>query len=339
MKVTAQLYGQFLLSSQVNYRGTYLADHFEGLTHDNVQYFLKTSHFAPRQIWQQVRHQIQLVDDGYVLFDDTVLSKIHSHKIQLVRRQYSGNAHAVIKGIGVVNCVYFNPHTNQFWLIDYRVFNPDDDGKSKIDHVLDMLGRLAPRQIPYQTVLMDSWYAVTEIFKWLIRESKIFYCPLKGNRKVDDSGGEHPYQPVACLSWSAQDVQQGKLVKLHKMPQSTYFKLFRVLVSTHRTDYLVTNDVAQNDTSAAEEKSEASPGGIRWTVEQFHREDKQTTGLECCQCRLGRSQRNHIALAALTWLRLKQLAYQTRKTIYQLKQGLLDAYLRHEMTHPSIAFA
>ena len=52
MKVTAQLYGQFLVSSQVNYTGTYLADHLDGLTHDNVGYFLKTSHFTPRQLWQ-----------------------------------------------------------------------------------------------------------------------------------------------------------------------------------------------------------------------------------------------------------------------------------------------
>jgi hypothetical protein len=51
MKVTAQLCGQFLLSSQVNYTGTYLADHLAGLTHDNVTYLLKTSRFAPRQVW------------------------------------------------------------------------------------------------------------------------------------------------------------------------------------------------------------------------------------------------------------------------------------------------
>ena len=36
MKVTAQVYEQFLLSSQVDYTGTYLADHLAGLTHDNV---------------------------------------------------------------------------------------------------------------------------------------------------------------------------------------------------------------------------------------------------------------------------------------------------------------
>ena len=334
MKVTAQLYGQFLLSSQINYTGTYLADHFEGLTHDNVQYFLKTSRFAPRQVWQQVRHQIQLSADGYVLFDDTVLNKEYSHRIQLVRRQYSGNAHGIIKGIGVVNCVYFNPTTNQFWLIDYRIFHPDQDGKSKLDHVLEMLTQLAPRQISYQTVLMDSWYAVSDLFKWLIAKQKTFYCPIKSNRKVDDSGGQQPYQPVSYLTWSAQEVEQGKLVKVHKMPADTRLKLFRVLVSTHRTDYIVTNDLAQQDTTAAEEKS-----GIRWTVEQFHRESKQTTGLECCQCRLARSQRNHIALAALAWLRFKQVAYQTKKTVYQLKTQLLDDYLRQELAKPSLAFA
>ena len=48
MRVTAQLYGQFLVSSQVNYTGPYLANHLDGLTHDNGRYFLKTQRFAPR---------------------------------------------------------------------------------------------------------------------------------------------------------------------------------------------------------------------------------------------------------------------------------------------------
>lgn len=243
-------------------------------------------------------------------------------------RELAGAARAV------VNCVYFNPKTNQFWLIDYRIFSPDTDGKTKIDHVLDMLAQLPDRNISYKTVLMDTWYAVTDVFKYLIGQQKIFYCPLKSNRKVDDSGGQQPYQPVSYLSWSAQDVEQGKLIKLRKMAHSTYFKLFRVLVSPHRTDYILTNDVTQQATTAAEEKS-----GIRWSVEQFHRESKQLTGLECCQCRLSRSQRNHIALAVLTWVRFKQLAYQAKKTVYQLKQGLLDEYMRQELTKPTLTFA
>jgi hypothetical protein len=54
--------------------------------------------------------------------------------MELVRSQYSGNAKAVIKGIGVVTCVYVNPEMDQFWLIDYRIYDPDGDGKSKRAH-------------------------------------------------------------------------------------------------------------------------------------------------------------------------------------------------------------
>ena len=149
------------MSSQINYTGTYLADHLTGLTHDNVQYFLRTQHVTPRQLWHQVRAEVVLSDCGYVLFDDTVLDKRHSRRIELVRRQYSGNAHGLIPVIGLVNCVYVNPETKQFWLIDYRLFAPEADGRTKRDHVAAMLAQLAPRGITHRTVLMDSWYATT----------------------------------------------------------------------------------------------------------------------------------------------------------------------------------
>ena len=45
------------------------------------------------------------VDEGYLVFDDTVIDKDFSQRIELVRRQYSGNAPGLIKGIGVVTCV------------------------------------------------------------------------------------------------------------------------------------------------------------------------------------------------------------------------------------------
>ena len=36
---------------------------------------------------------------------------------------------------------------------------------------------------------------------------------------------------------------------------------------------------------------------MRWKIEEFHRELKQLTGVEACQCRQARIQRNHIACA------------------------------------------
>ena len=102
------------MSSQVNYTGTYLTDHLDGLTHDNVRCFLKTKRFTPRQRWPQVRPEVVLSTRGYVLSGDAVPDKHHSRRIELVRRQYSGNAHGVRAGTGPVTCVYANPETDQF---------------------------------------------------------------------------------------------------------------------------------------------------------------------------------------------------------------------------------
>ena len=108
-------------------------------------------------------------------------------------------------------------------------------------------------------------------------------------------------------------------------------KLFRLVLSTQRTDYVATNDMAQDSTPDTRDVC-----ALRWKIEQFHRETKQTTGLEGCQCRLGRIQRNHIACAILVWIRLKQVAQQTGTTLYQLKQGLLDDYMRSQLRSPTI---
>jgi hypothetical protein len=163
------------------------------------------------------------------------------------------------------------------------------------------------------------------------RRGKRFYCPLKSNRQVDDSGGVRPYQRVDALGWSEQELAHGKRVKVKGFPGDYQVKLFRVVVSSHRTEWIVTNDLSQDSTQGAQEAS-----AVRWKVEEFHRESKQLTGIESCQCRKGRIQRNHIACALLVWVRLKSRAYQSGQTIYQLKHGLLRDYLVQQLRSPTI---
>ena len=102
-------YCQFLLSSHMNYTMTYFADHVKRWSHDTINRYLRGDHLTPRLVWENVQHEIQLSAHGYLVFDDTVRDKNFSFQMDLVRRQYSGNAKAIIKGIGLVNCVYVNP--------------------------------------------------------------------------------------------------------------------------------------------------------------------------------------------------------------------------------------
>ena len=47
---------------------------------------------------------------------------------------------------------------------------------------------------------------------------KVYYCALKTNRRVDDSGGTAPYQRVDELLWRSQE--------LEKVVSSSYFRSY-----------------------------------------------------------------------------------------------------------------
>ena len=161
---------------------------------------------------------------------------------------------------------------------------------------------------------------------------KTFYCPLKSNRQMDNSGGERPYRRVDTLDWSEQELKRGKLTKIKGFPKDYKVKLFRVVVSSNRTEWIVTNDLSRDSAQDTQEVR----GGVRWKIEEFHREARQLTGIESCQCRASRIQRNHIGCALLVWSRLKSLAYQSGESIYRIKGGLLHDYLVQQLKNPSV---
>lgn len=145
--------------------------------------------------------------------------------------------------------MYVNVETQQFWVIDYRLYDPDGDGQSKLDHVSQMLnGVVYSKQLPFTTVLMDSWYAAQKLMAQIDQLEQIYYCQLLCNRRVDDSGGTQPYQRIDELHWTTDELQYGKRVKVRGFPKDKKVKLFRVTVSTNRTDFVATNDLSQFST-------------------------------------------------------------------------------------------
>jgi len=331
-KVTRLDYSQFLLSSQINYTLTHFADHSEQFSHDAINRYLAGEHLPPRLVWENVRGQLVTSPNGFLIFDDMVLDKAHSQKIELVRQQWSGNAKQVIRGVGVVTCVYVNPETDQFWIMDYRIFAPETDHKSKLDHLREMLANAVQhKRLPFRVVLMDTWYAAKDELLFIEQLGKVYYCPIKTNRLVSLSRDDPGYHRVDTLLWSQDELRTGRLVHLRDFPAGHQVKLFRLELSTGHTDYIVTNDVSQDWTPATQEV-----WGWRPKIEEFHREDKQLTGVDRCQCRRARIVRNHITCAMLVWVRLKQVAYETGQTIYQVKHGLLSDYLRQQLRSPAV---
>lgn len=332
MKPTRRDYCQFLVSTQTNYTQTYFADNHQQFSHDAINRYLNSDDVTPDVVWEQVKGVIETDPNAFIVFDDSVSDKNHSHKIELVKLQYSGNAHGLIKGIGVVNCLYVNPRTKRYWIIDWRIFDPVGDAKSKLTHMQEMFNAaINVKKLPFRVVLMDTWYATKDMMLHLHRANKIFYCPLKSNRKVDDSGGVRPYQAVSDLTWSTKDVAEGKLIKVHGFPGAMKVKLFRVVVTTSRTEWIVTNDLDQASTKDTQDIC-----AMRWKIEQYHREVKQTLGIEKCQCRSATAQKNHIGCVILAWTHLSELAQKLKSNIYSIKNRMLGAYMKQELIQPNV---
>jgi len=69
-----------------------------------------------QDLWRNVKGEIIPDTTAYLIFDDTVINKKYGLRIELAQRQYSGNEHKVIHGIGIVNCIYFNRGLNNYGL-------------------------------------------------------------------------------------------------------------------------------------------------------------------------------------------------------------------------------
>ena len=242
-------YCQYLLTTPINYTLTHFADHSERFSHDQINRYLGNDRLRPHHVCEHVKSHVKQTSDGYVIFDDTVLDKRYSKQMALAQRQYSGNAGGIINGISIVTCVYVNAALDRYWLIDYRIYDKHGDGKSKLDHVQDMLSVLVnSRNVVFLTVLMDAWYASKSLLLYIESLNKTYYCPLKCNRLVDDSKGSKPYQRIDTLHWTPAEDRSGKRLKLHKFPKHHKVKVFRV-ASSRRTDYVATNDLSQSDVS------------------------------------------------------------------------------------------
>ncbi len=88
-----------------------------------------------------------------------LVSKTRSQKIDLVNYQYSGNAHDVIAGIGLINTLWHGLDSKESIPIDYRIYDKDTDGKTKNTHFCDMLKLAKSRGITPSAVVMDAWYS------------------------------------------------------------------------------------------------------------------------------------------------------------------------------------
>jgi len=328
--ITKQQYVEYLISTIGNFTGTNLAEHLDEVSHDTITDYLQTERLTARTLWELVEGLIIDSPEAFLIVDDSVQDKRYSRFIELVKLQYSGAEHGLVRGIGIVNLVHSAGAKQDFYPIDYRIYAPDQDGKTKNDHFMEMVrNALSDKQILAKYILFDTWYASVANLKLVHRLGLIFFTTLKSNRMVSLSK-EEGYIHLGQIEWTSERLNNGLMVKLKEVPFKV--RLFKVVATNGDIDWVITNCPDETlTTQAAQDVSD-----VRWQVEELHRGLKQLTGTEKCQCRKGRSQRNHLACCYHAWLSLKVKAKALGKTLYQTKHDLLSDYLRAELRQPRI---
>lgn len=308
-KCTKELYKAFLQASSVRYSGLALSEVSPiELSHDSISRWLNDKCFRPSGIWETSQHHIDKNEPCLLIADDTVLSKKYSEKIDLVNYQYSGNTHDVIAGIGLINLLWHGMEQEVSVPVDYRIYDKDSDGKTKNTHFCEMLSLAKNRGIVPEAVVMDAWYSSLKNLKAIRDHGWIWITTLRKNRKVN--------RDVSLESLFVPD--DGLRVHLRGYGWVTVFKF---VATNGRVDYVTTN--MENPTRDQVKRVMEA----RWSIEVYHRELKQTCGIERCQARTGRAQRNHIFMAIVAWLDKHKRRIHEKITLYEqdwrvIKQGI-----------------
>lgn len=307
-----ELYSAFLRVTSQRYSALSLSEVSPtNLSHDSISRWLSDQCLRPSDIWMAASAQVLGSALGVLAADDTVLSKQRSAKMELVRYQYSGTEHDVIKGIGLLNFLWISP-SGDVIPMDYRIWEPRDDGKTKNDHFREMLKEARRREVKPQAVVADCWYSSLDNLKAISSLNWFWVMGLKKNRVVNR--GE---------TLDALSIPEGGL-KVHLRGYG-HITVFRFAATNGRTDYFGTNlpTPTLEEVTALVKK--------RWEIEVFHRELKQTCGLQSCQARASRSQRNHIGLSILTWIKQADLRRRSHLSFYQQQWAIIKPAITKQL--------
>jgi hypothetical protein len=104
---------------------------------------------------------------------------------------------------------FFRKAKKDFYPIDYRIYAPNQDGKTKNERFSEMvIDVVYAKKIKAKRILFDSWYASAKNLKLVHRLGLIFFTILKSNRMVifsKESGWIH----LTDIDWTPERLKNG----------------------------------------------------------------------------------------------------------------------------------
>lgn len=318
-KCDEYLYTQFLLAAQDSYTCTELEQVApEHMAHDSPTRLLAKQRLTPKILWKNVQPHVDPTS-GFLIVDDSVIDKPKMRELGLARWQYSGAHHDIVKGIGLTSLLWTGTGTSDHLPIDYRLYDPATDGKTKNQHFQEMAKTASFRGFKPKYVLFDSWYTSLDNLKLVRSLGWQWLGGLRKNRVVSIG----PQQQTNLEKLAIPPA--GRVVHLRGYG---HIKVFKSAPTDGRVEYYGTSNL--NLTASDVERIY----GKRWQIEEYHRGLKQQCGIAKCQSRTDRSQRNHVWAAIHAFLILELNRKATGVSWQEAKRSLVRNAVREYLLQP-----
>lgn len=319
-KVSAEQYIQYLIASPDRFTCAEAArvqpQTADAPAHDAFNRLLTDLEPDAGTLWRDAEGLIDRNVEYALVLDDSTLDKPYARHIELVGWHYSGKHKEVVKGINLVTLLWTDG--DRHVPIDYRVYRKG--GPTKNDLFREMLAAAHARGLRPACVCFDSWYASVDNLKELRRLGWTFLTQLKHNRRVRQ-GLER--MRVEQASVAAEGTALG-------LTGYGPVLVFRANGPNGDAEHWATNDEAMG-VLAWRRWADYS-----WRIEEYHRGLKQHCGVERCQARSERAQRNHIGLAIRAFLRLSAYCWARWTTWFGEKRAIVREAVRAYLTRPHI---
>ena len=286
------------------------------LSHDAFTRQLHRLFPSTERLWLEVREHVD-VTKGFLICDDSTLDKFYSKKIELVTRHWSGKHKRVVSGINLITLLWTDGE--RYLPVDYRIYNKSSDRLTKNDHFRSMLQKAAERGFTPECVLFDTWYASLANLKFIRSFNWIFLTRLECNRNINPDKTKNRPVKEADIS------EKGDIVHLKGYGM---IKVFKNVRTYDDFEYWATNDLKMNDLMRLKYAE------LSWMIETYHRGIKQFCGIERCQARSERAQRNHIEMALRAFLRLEYHCFVKGISWFEAKISIVRDAVRAYLAKP-----
>lgn len=344
------LYSDYLITAFGQTSATRLSRALNNaLSHDQITRALNDQLLTHHEYWKLIKPTVREIqeDNASLAIDDVIFEKPHSEENPIIAHYFDHTTNRVVKGVNIVDAAYISSQGRI--PLDFEVVSKDmtpawnfasgrfkrEQHNTKNELAQAIIHRAIEHQVPFKTVLLDSWYASSETLnKIQLDWRKAFIAALKSNRRVKLLD-----QPELMQAVSQNKKGFVEIGSLELLVNTAYL----ARVEGVKENVLLTRQVFKHEDDSqgvlllvASDLSlmgdEINQGyQKRWRVEEQHKSAKQNTMLSRGAASWVVGRLNHIFCSFVALVKLERLRSKLNLGHFALKERLYLGALQGSM--------